>query len=330
MTRPLRWGVLGVSRQVGRLAVLPALQQSPTAELVAVASRDLARAQAEAERFSAATAYGSYRELLLDAAVEAVYIPLPNGLHREWTVAALQAGKHVLCEKPLAPSAADAEAMAAAAARQGVFLMEAYMTAFHPRSARILELARQALGELRFAHAAFTFPARDPSNHRWRPELGGGSLLDVGVYCLAPLLAIAGREPRAVQARAVLSPSGVDASCAAWLDFGAGFAAACETSFEAPERQHFEVVGTRAALSVERAFTPGPADDQVTLQPVDGPAERLTTGANNPYLAMVEQFAAAVRGQAASLRSVADSIATLRVLDRLRQVAGLATPERPT
>ena len=216
-------------------------------------------------------AYRSYAALLDDPDVEAVYVPLPNSLHRTWVERAALAGKHVLCEKPLAPTAADAAAMASASAAAGVTLLEAYMTPFHPRAAAIDALVRGGrLGDLRFARAAFTGVLDRPDDHRWRPDMGGGALLDVGIYCVAPLLAAAGRPPVRVAAAASMATSGVDASFSGWLDFGDGFTAAIECSFEAPERQSLELVGTEAAVLVDRAFTPGPEDIAFTLRGRDG------------------------------------------------------------
>ncbi|MBI2911254.1 MAG: Gfo/Idh/MocA family oxidoreductase [Chloroflexi bacterium] len=319
---PLRWGVLGISEQVGRKAVLPALRDSPTAELLAIASRDAGRAQEETQRFGARRSYGAYADLLADPEIEAVYIPLPNSLHHEWTVAAAEAGKHVLCEKPLACTAAEAEAMASACTAAGVVLMEAYMTPFHPRSARIVELARSgALGALRFARTAFTFPLEDSANHRWRPEMGGGSLLDVGIYCLAPLLAVAGQEPADVAAQAVIAESGVDASFSGWLGFPGGFSAAFQTSFETGERQTLEIAGTEGAIVVDHAFTPSTVDMHVWLTKRDGSDQIIVSEGNDPYVAMVEHFAAVVRGAEPARRPPEDSIALLRLLDRLRAAA---------
>src|SRR5262249_51652508 len=156
-----------------------------------------------------------------------------NSLHREWVIRAAAAGKHVLCEKPLAPTAADARAMAEACGAARVLLAEAYVTPFHPRAVAIGALvASGRLGALRFARAAFTGVLTRVDDHRWRREMGGGALLDLGVYCVAPLLAAAGRAPLRVDGAARLTPRGVDASFSGWLDFGEGFAAAIECSFE--------------------------------------------------------------------------------------------------
>jgi xylose dehydrogenase (NAD/NADP) len=322
---PLRWGVLGATSQVAQKAVLPAIVASPGGRLVAVASRHAA--DGGSGPFHAERAYRAYAALLDDAEVEAVYIPLPNSLHLDWVRRAASAGKHVLCEKPLARNAADARAMATACAAAGVTLLEAYMTPFHPR-ARAMDalVASGRLGALRFGRVAFTGVLDRPGDHRWRPEMGGGALLDVGIYCVAPLLAVTGRPPLRVEASASLTKSGVDVSFSGWMDWGDGFTATIECSFEAPERQSLEIVGTEALLSMDRAHTPGPEDIQITLRSRDGRAEQMVVEGADPYRAMIEHFQAVVRGLARPARSSADSIAVLTVLDRLRSAAGLEDP----
>jgi predicted dehydrogenase len=217
--------------------------------------------------------------------------------------------------------------MASACAAAGVVLLEAYMTPFHPRAAAIESLVGHGrLGALRFARAAFTSALARPLDHRWRPEMGGGALLDVGTYCVAPLLAAAGRPPVRVEAAAAVAGSGVDASLSGWLDFGDGFAAAIECALDAPERQSLEIVGTEAAVLVERAFTPGPADTAFFLRWRDGRREALVAGGADPYQGMIEDFHRVVRLGARPRRSLEQSIAALTVLDRLRDAAGLAKP----
>jgi xylose dehydrogenase (NAD/NADP) len=320
---PLGWGVIGATSQVAQKAVLPAIVASPGARLVAVASAHAA--DGGGGRFGAKRAYRAYAALLDDPEVEAVYIPLPNSLHREWVQRAAAAGKHVLCEKPLAPCAADAKTMATACAAAGVTLLEAYMTPFHPRARAIDALvASGRLGTLRFARVAFTGVLDRPDDHRWRPEMGGGSLLDVGIYCVAPLLAAAGRPPARVEAAASLTRSGVDASFSGWLDWGDGFTATIECSFDAPERQSLEIIGTAGAVSVDRAHTPGLEDVAITVRHRDGRVEEMVVGGADPYREMIEHFQAVVRGMAEPRRSCADSVALLTVLDRLRGAAGLA------
>ncbi|MGH9103096.1 MAG: Gfo/Idh/MocA family protein [Acidimicrobiales bacterium] len=318
---PLRVGVIGASSTVARLAVLPALAASERLRLVAVASLS-GRWPPEA---GDARRHSSYQALLADDGVEAVYVPLPNGLHRAWTSLALQAGRHVLCEKPLAPSAAEAAAMQEEAASAQRVLVEAYMSPFHPRDEAIRALLGSGeLGELRFARSAFTFPHEHPSDHRWRADMGGGALADLGVYCLSPLLAT-GQEPTALCAAAQMSGGGVDASFSGWFRLG-GATAAFECSFEAPERQELELVGTEGALRVSEAFTAGAEQTGFELRRRDGTVERRWTGGADPYLRMLEHFADVVRGGARARHSLADSVALARLADRLRVAAGLAVP----
>ena len=311
MTVPLRWGVLGATSQVAQQAVLPALGASVTSKVVAAASRDAHGA-----------GLAPYHRVLADPAVEAVYLPLPNSLHHEWTLRAAEAGKHVLCEKPLACSAAQAADMAAACETAGVVLMEAYMTPFHPRAAILSEVVGTGgLGDLRFGRSTFTFSHRNRGDHRWLAEMGGGALLDVGVYCLSPLLDAAGRPPETVASREVRDATGVDASFSGWLDFGSGFTAAFSVSFEAPERQHLELVGTSATALVDAAFAAGAPGQRGRLLHHDGRVEELGGADDDPYRLMVEHFEAVVRGRAQSVRPPSASIELLAVVDRLREAA---------
>lgn len=311
---PLRWGVLGATSYVARLAVLPALQASASAEVVCAATR--------ADGGDAA-----YQAVLDDPRVEAVYLPLPNALHREWTLRCAAAGRHVLCEKPLAVSAAEAEEMRAACADAGVMLMEAYMTPFHPRAAAVVQVARAELGELESARTVFTFPLRDAGNHRWRPEMGGGALLDVGIYCLSPLLALGGDvEPSRISASVHRAPSGVDATTGGVVEFASPtLRGEFLCSFEQPEQQLLEVRGSQGTLRAERIFTGGVADVELHLRRPGGSVEVRTTPGLDPYRAMVEHFAAVVRGESAPLRDASDSVRMARLLDAVRDAAAEPT-----
>jgi len=320
---PVRWGVIGATANIAQVAVLPVLAASPACQLVAVASEG--RPDGGYPDFGATRVHPSYQAVLDDRDVEAVYIPLPNSLHAEWTARAAAAGKHVLCEKPLACSAVEASAMAEACDAGGVLLFEAYMTPFHPRSARFAEVVRSGvLGELRFGRTSFTGELSDPENHRWSPAMGGGALLDVGIYCLSPLLLAAGRRPLELAASAVMTSGGVDSSFSGWLDFGGGFTATFDCSFDAPERQHLEIVGTAAALTMERTFTPGTEDTRLTLLHRDGRREELEGPGGDPYLGMVEHVGAVIRGEAAPRRLPADAIEVAELVDRLKLAAGIA------
>src|SRR5437660_6859904 len=182
--KKLRGGVLSTAN-IGRAAVIPAIQHTANGELRAVASRDEQKAREFAAKLNIPASYGSYDALLADPDIDAVYIPLPNSMHREWSIKATEAGKHILCEKPLAMNAAECMDMEAAASAHGMRLMEAFMYRFHPQTVKVLELVRDgALGTVQLIHAVFSFRVGNPTNIRLQPALGGGSLMDVGCYCV--------------------------------------------------------------------------------------------------------------------------------------------------
>jgi len=317
---------------IARVAVMPAILASPHAQLVAVASRSSGESGQAASLLPGLVVddshalddvhvHADYQGVLDDEAVEAVYIPLPNGLHEEWTKRCATAGKHVLCEKPLALDASAARAMATACSDAGVTLAEAYMTPFHPRSARLIDLARSgALGNLISATSRFTFPLESPGDHRWDPILGGGALADVGIYCLAPIIAIAGALPRQQISTGHFTLRGVDAWLSAWLDFADGFSGSITCAFDAPEHQSIEVVGTAASVRVERAFTPGVGDTQIELRHRDGTRTTIDTGGGDSYQLMIEDFARVVRGGTPA-RSVDEAIGLIGLVEHLKQVA---------
>jgi predicted dehydrogenase len=239
----------------------------------------------------------SYQAVLEDPEVGAVYIPLVNSLHKDWTLRALAAGKHVLCEKPLAMSATEAEEMAEAARVSGRLLMEGFMYRFHPRMLQF----RDRLDRPRHVHAAFSFRLRSPGNYRLQAELGGGALYDTGCYCVDVARWILG-EPEDVVS--VAHVDGVDMSLAAALSFGGGGQATLWASFEAPEHQELVVVGEGETSRLDRPFTSWRDPD-------------------DPYRLMVEAFAEAVLSGSPAPLPVENSIANLRVLDRIRSQAGL-------
>ncbi len=321
MTRPVRWGVLGATSTVYRNAVQPALRDSAVAELVATASRSGADHHSDAER-----RYGAYADLLADPVVEAVYVPLPNDQHEAWTVAAARAGKHVLCEKPLAPDAAAARRMADVCDAAGVVLAEAYMTPHHPRSARWDEVvAGGLLGTPLHGTARFSFPHPDPADHRWRPG-GGGALLDVGIYCLEPLLAAGGWRPGdplpRIEAHAVRTGLGVDATTTGLVTLPSGFTAAFCCSFDAPEAQVLEVVGSQATMAVSPAFTPGVDDTAIVVTHRDGSVATVHSAPGALYTRMIDRVGAVIRRDEAPTRTPADAVALLEVLDAVRAMAG--------
>lgn len=292
--------------------MLSALRSARGAELLAIASRDAARAQALAVQFGVPRVHRDYAALLADPEVEAVYLPLPNSLHREWALRALAAGKHVLCEKPLALNAVEAEEMAAGAARSGRLLMEAVMYRFHPRVRELIGSA--AGGDIRHVYACFGFPmdraaglgggAAPPAaaaNYRLRLELGGGALLDVGCY-LADVTRWLLGEPDRVEAVMVRWEGGVDVACTAVLGFPGGAQAALHASFDSPEVQELVVVCTERVLRLQTPFT-------------------AWRDPHDPYQLMVEAFIEAVLAGRPPPVTLGSSIANMRLLDRIREAA---------
>lgn len=316
---PVAWGVLGATSRIAQKAVLPAIDGSEAARLVAVASESTP--SGDYNTFGAPHPYDHYDALLDDDEVEAVYIPLPNNLHAEWTIKCAQAGKHVLCEKTLALSADEAEAMAQACETAAVKLMEAYVSPFHPRAQALDELLTSGrLGRIQYARSNFTVPI-DSRDHRWRPELGGGALLDLGIYCLSPLLSAACRPVSELAASQVTSGSGIDISFGGWLGFGDELATTFFCSFEGPFLQELEIVGTQLIARVGQPYSPGPGDRKIELLGHDGERSNLEVEGNDPYRAMVEHFCAALRDAAALRHTPSDSIYLLRLFDRLRASA---------
>jgi xylose dehydrogenase (NAD/NADP) len=289
--------VLGAAWIAGA-AVLPALAASSNGRLVAIASRDGERARKMAAPYPDLRVLDSYEALLADPTVDAVYIPLVNSVHKQWTLRALEAGKHVLCEKPLAMNAPEAEAMAAAAESSGRLLMEAFMYRFHPRVAALVESLRDPL----YVQASFGFGLQDASNYRLQGELGGGALLDVGCYVVSVARWILG-EPSHVLARSRVS-GGVDMTTSALLQFDGGQTAAVWASFESPEEQELTVVTREGVNRLERPFTSRDGAD--------------------PYQVMVESFARSVMNGLPAAIPLSESIANMQVLDRVRAAASTA------
>ena len=314
--RSIRWGVLGVAN-IGVRTVIPAIQRAPNARLTAIASRTLARAEDAARRLGIPRAHGSYEALLADPEVEAVYIPLPNSLHREWTIRCAEAGKHVLCEKPLALTAREAEEMAAACRQHGVALMEAFMYRFHPRTERVSRLAADgALGDVRIVRAAFTFAVREPDlNIRFRRDLGGGALYDVGCYTINVSRMILG-EPELAFAAGRVGDHGVDDQVGAILRFAGGRVALIDCGLLLPRREEYEVVGTAARLQVPNAFLPGTADAPINITRGTESTTETVAGTDQSQR-MVERFGEAVAAGTPPPLPTADAAGTLKVIEAL-------------
>jgi xylose dehydrogenase (NAD/NADP) len=315
--RPLRWGILGCAR-ITRRGLIPGIERSETGRLVALASRDAATARAWAEEFGIPKCYGTYQELINDHEIDAVYIPLPNELHRPWTAAAADAGKHVLCEKPLALDAAEAEAMVTHCRERGVMLMEAFMWRHQPRTAENCRLfADGTIGELRLIRVSFSFPI-DPGDWRLDPNRGGGALWDIGTYGVSTARLFAGGEPVAVRSLMQAGSTGVDLSLTAELGFASGVLAIIDCSFEQPFRCTYELIGTTGRIEVPDAFLP-PDRPLARLIAADSTREIAFDGLNQ-YAAMVDAFGRSV-ALGHLIAPAEDGQAQMRVLGAIQAAA---------
>jgi xylose dehydrogenase (NAD/NADP) len=319
-TRPFRWGVIS-SAQIGLNHVIPAIQNSSNGRVVCIGTPHPERAEKRAQKLGVPRVHDSYAAVLEDPEVEAVYIPLPNSMHHEWTLRAAQRGKHVLCEKPLALTAAECREMIDACRRHGVMLMEAFMYRFHPQQAMIREVLQSGrLGTVKLVRGAFTFrlDLSDRSNIRLSKELWGGALMDVGCYCINAARAYFAAEPLSVMATArVPSELGVDTTLHALLEFESGVAPFV-VSLEMASQPQIEIIGEQGRLEVPSCFTPGEAPPAVALTAEGKRDERALEGANS-YQLQAEAFVDAVRsGQPAPL-SPEDGLANMLVIEAIRQ-----------
>jgi len=315
------WGVVSTAH-INRL-VLAGARASAEADVIAVASRDEARAQAYAREHGIERAYGSYEALLADPDVEAVYISLPNAPHVEWSIRALEAGKHVLCEKPLSRHPEEVERAFDAADRAGRLLMEAFMYRHHPQTLRLQELVDGgAIGALRLIRATFSFPLVDGANVRLRRDLQGGALMDVGCYCVSAARLLAG-EPERVHAEQVLGGDGVDVRLAATMRFGGDVLAQFDAALVLPDRDELEVVGDAGALFLEDPWHCHAA--RIELRRADG-VEVVTTGTADAYRLELENLGDAIRGRAAPLLGRADAVGQARAIAALLRSADEGAP----
>jgi xylose dehydrogenase (NAD/NADP) len=323
------WGLLSTAR-INRL-VLAGARASDRLDVIAVASRNGARATAYAREHGIERAYGSYDALLEDPDVQAVYISLPNSLHVEWTLRALDAGKHVLCEKPLARHAVEVEHAFEVADRAGLVLAEGFMFRHHPQTRRLSALvAEGAIGELRIVRASFSFQlaaVHGVNDARFQPELDGGSLMDVGCYCVNTIRRLAG-EPARVYAEQVVGPSGVDICFAATLRFPGEVVAHFDCGFIVPYRDELEVVGDQASLFVDdpwHVHSPGielrKETERDTIE-----VEQIPVAEANSYQLELENVSDAIRGEASLLLGRDDALGQARAIEALYRSADAGVP----
>jgi predicted dehydrogenase len=329
----VRWGVLGVAR-IATQKVIPAMQQGEWSQVVAIASRDRAKAENAAASLGLARAYDSYEALLEDSEIDAIYNPLPNHLHVPWTKRAAEAGKHVLCEKPIAMNAAEARTLLGVRDRTGVHIQEAFMVRVNPQWIRTVdEVNKGRIGDLRAVTGIFSYFNDDPANIRNKPEYGGGGLMDIGCYLINTARMIFGREPHRVAATVERDPrSGTDIVTSLALDFAPGQATGvCSTQMVPSQRVN--VFGTRGRIEVEIPFNAPPdrpnrlfVDDGSTL---GQPQEIIELPVCNQYTAQGDLFSQAVRGLIPLPYPLEDSILNMKVIDAAFRAADSGRWEAP-
>jgi len=321
----LNWGLLSTA-DINR-ALLTPLRMSRRNRLLAVASRSLEKAAAYARERQIPRAHGTYADLLADPEIDVIYNPLPNHLHAEWTIKAVEAGKHVLCEKPLALSLQEVDAIAAAARANRRVVAEAVMYRSHPLVGRVGEIVQSGkLGRILLVRGSFTYNGTADESYRFRPEMGGGSLLDVGVYPLSYARTVLGTEPEEVFGWQVTGPTGVDESFAAQLRFPQGVFVQFDTSMATPYHVFMEIVGDQATLIIPQPFTPGERERVFISR--DGKTQTLQVKGIGTYLGAVEDMADAILLGKPPCVSLEDSRANLAAILALSESARTGRPVR--
>jgi predicted dehydrogenase len=327
----VRWGVLGVAR-IATKKVIPAMQRGENCRITAIASRERAKAEAAAAELGIARAYGSYEELLADPDIDAVYNPLPNHLHVPWSIRAAEAGKHVLCEKPISLSVAECKALMDVRDRTGVKIGEAFMVRTHPQWLRARETVRSgAIGPMRTIVSAFSYYNRDPANVRNVPEWGGGALMDIGCYPIQISRFLFGEEPVYVAGRIELDPEfGVDRLTSGLLEFPSGHSVfTCGTQMVPYQR--VQILCERGRIEVEIPFNAPP--DRPCRIFIDGGADVFGAGTKMEEMAVCDQytlqgeaFSRAILDDAEVPTPLEDSIRNMAVIEAVFRSAGRPVP----
>ena len=331
MDKKLRWGIISTAR-IAESALIPAIHQSRNGIVAAVGSRDLERGKAYAAKNNIPKVYGSYEELFADPEIDAIYNPLPNGMHGEWSIKAAEAGKHVLCEKPLSNDAAEAKKMADVFAKRGLLLVEAFMYRFHPQTKKVKQMiADGAVGKVNMVQATFDFSLTDESDIRLNKDLFGGALMDIGCYCVNVLRYMVGEEPNQFKVIADFgAKSKVDERMVAVMAFPSGVLAHFDCSFRTHFTQTYEIRGSHGRIFVERAyvpFRPDPEADVIIRWWRSTPGvevheyEEIKVERPNQYTLMAEDFADAIFEKRAPQYTIEDAIKQMQAIDQLYKAA---------
>lgn len=335
MTKPLRWGILSTAN-IGVQKVIPAIQQDARSIVTAICSRSLDSARNAADKLGIEKAYGSYEALLADPDIDAIYNPLPNHLHVPWTLKALAAGKHVLCEKPIALNTEEAQQLIAAREQSGKLVAEAFMVRFHPQWLRAREIVRSGLlGEVRAIQTAFSYFNDDPDNVRNRADIGGGGLYDIGCYAVATARFVLDAEPEKVIGAFDFDPNfGTDRLCSGLVRFPGNRQLSFACSTQMVPYQRVQIFGSKGRLEVQIPFN-APPDQPVRLF-IDTGSDLYGGGirveeipAVDQYTLQANAFATAILDQKPWLYPIEDAIQNMRVIDALFRSAKSETWESP-
>jgi predicted dehydrogenase len=320
-------GILGAA-DIAVSRVIPSLSKSKKVRVFAIASRDSRKAKEWAGKLGIEKYYGSYDELLESEEVEAVYIPLVNSLHCEWTLKSLQKGKHVICEKPLALTSEEARGMIRIAMEKKLTLMEAFMYRYHPRNRAVFNMAKSGeLGELRAIESCFSYVLDDPSSYLMSRELGGGALFDVGCYCVNVSRMLTGLEPVEVYGTANITDTKVDMTFAGMLRFAGGIVSSFHVSMNEEPRFSYRVVGEKGLIEVPWAFVSFGKETKIIVQHNEKQKEISYNGVDE-YVLEFENFADVVKEEISPLYSVEDSLKNMYVIEALFKSAHERRPVR--
>lgn len=324
MSEKLRWGILGSARILRK--TIPALQETKNGEVIGIASRTEEKAREYADKHGVPQAYGSYEALLASSEIDAVYIPLPNALHLEWILKSLDAGKHVLCEKPLAMNAAEVEEITRKADETGLKVLEGFMYRFHPRFEKLQNLLQaETVGKLTFVHVVHSFEAGGDQNIRWYSDLGGGALFDAGCYCVNVSRTVTGQEPAQVAAfgnyRDANDGGQIDLSMAGMLRFPDGATALFDTGLNLERRNYLEITGTKGRLYLDNPF--GLLEEDSILEEHHFGQETIyhEVKGGNHFIRMGEHFADSVLNGTPLRYSLADAANNVKALEALDSTA---------
>jgi len=328
--RRISWGVLSTAK-IGTQKVIPGIQAGSRSAVVAIASRDIVRARAAAEALNIPRAYGSYEELLADPTIDAIYNPLPNHLHVPWTIKALEAGKHVLCEKPIGLNAREAETLIEARARSGKQVLEAFMVRYHPQWLRARALVQAGrIGEVRAVQASVTYFNTDPANVRNRADIGGGALYDIGCYAVAAARFLFAAEPRRAVSLIDRDPvMQIDRLTSGLVEFPAGRQLVFVCSTQIVRYQRLHIFGSTGRIEIEIPVN-APAGEATRIwmeQGNSGVAETITFEPCDQYTLQGDEAARVFLGEILAPWPIEDAIRNMRVLDALYRSAETATWE---